>query len=338
MSRLFASVVVVLVAFGASSHPATAQAQNWPDTLFAEKSFDFGSVPRGGVVRHPFVLTNRLNVPISIVNLRVSCGCTSGTSSASLVQPGQTALIEAQMDTRNFVGRKSTTLFVAVMAGNSQAEIGLGVSSLILSDVVLNPGAVDFGMVNRGQTPQQLLTIDRIGRPDWRIMKVVSASKALTAALTETKRGVGGDVGYQLIIALRPDAPAGIIRDEIRLMTNDSETASIPVLVNGQVKGDLSAAPSLIPIGSLAASSPALQGKIIVRGSQPFTITRIDGQGDGFTLTATDATKKPLHVVAIKYDPKAGTTRGDLSKTFRITTDLAGEPPVDVTATVHVEP
>ncbi len=164
------------------------QAQGWPDSLFAEKSFDFGAVPRGGIVRHPFVLTNRLNVPISIVNLRVSCGCTSGTASASLVQPGQTAVVEAQMDTRNFVGRKSTTLFVAVVAGNQQAEIGLGVSSLILSDVVLNPGSVDFGMVSRGQTPSQVLTIDRVGKPDWRITKLVSASKALTATLAETKR------------------------------------------------------------------------------------------------------------------------------------------------------
>ena len=336
MSRLLLSVVLGLVAFGATGG-TQVQAQGWPDSLFGEKSFDFGAVPRGGIVRHPFVLSNRLNVPISIVNLRVSCGCTSGTASASLVQPGQTALIEAQMDTRNFVGRKSTTLFVSVMAGAEQAEIGLGVSSLILSDVVLNPGAFDLGMVNRGQASQQVMTIDRIGKPDWRITKIVSASKALSASLAETKRGMG-EVGYQLTVSLRPDAPAGIIRDEIRLMTNDPETASIPVLVTGQIKGDLSASPSLLTVGSLAASSPPMQGKIIVRASKPFTITRIDGQGDGFTLAAADATPKPVHIVTMTYNPKAGTSRGDLRKTFRIVTDLPGEPPLDVASTVHVEP
>ena len=337
MSRLLFAVVVGLIGCGSLVEASGAEAQNWPDTLFAEKSFDFGAVPRGGIVRHPFVLSNRLNVPISIVNLRVSCGCTSGTSSASLVQPGQTAIIEAQMDTRNFVGRKSTTLFVSVVAGNQQIEIGLGVSSLILSDVVLNPGSVDLGMVNRGQTPSQVLTIDRIGKPDWRITKLVSGSKALTASLAETKR-VNGEVGYQLTVALRPDAPAGLLRDEIRLMTNDSETASIPVLIHGQIKGDLSAAPSLVTIGSLAASSPAMQGKVIVRASKPFKVVRIDGQGDGFTLNAADAMAKPLHVVTMTYNPKTGTSRGDLHKTFRIVTDIAGEPPVEVAATVHVEP
>src|ERR1700722_6892611 len=80
MSRLSMMVFAGLVAIGGMSQ---AQAQNWPDTLFSERSHDFGSVPRGGVVRHPFVLTNRLTVPITIFNLHVSCGCTSGTASAS---------------------------------------------------------------------------------------------------------------------------------------------------------------------------------------------------------------------------------------------------------------
>ena len=331
MSRL----VCLIVAFGALGG-TSAQAQGWPDSLFTEQSFDFGGVPCGGIVRHPFVLTNRLNVPISIINLRVSCGCTSGTASASSVQPGQTAVVEAQMDTRNFVGRKSTTLFVSVVAGNQQAEVGLGVSSLILSDVVLNPGSVDFGMASRGQTPSQVLTIDRIGKPDWRITKITSASKALAASLAETRRD-GGGVGYRLTVSLRPDAPAGIIRDEIRLTTNDSESQSIPVPINGQVRGDLSASPSLIPLGTVAKGAPSAQGKIIVRSGKPFAITRIDGQGDGFTLQSPEG-KRPLHVVTLTYNPKLGTTRGDLSKTFRVVTDLAGEPPIDVTATLHVDP
>ncbi len=334
MSRLLISTVAGLVIAGGLG--GTARAQGWANTVFAEKSHDFGPVPRGGIVRHPFVLTNRLNVPISITNLRVSCGCTSGTASASVVPPGKTATVEAQMDTRNFVGRKSTTLFVAVMAGAEQVEIGLGVSSLILSDVVLNPGSVDFGMIGRGQSPAQVLSIDRIGKPDWRITKMVSGSKALNASLQETKR-VNGEVGYQLTVSLKPDAPAGIVRDEIRLVTNDPETPGIPVWINGQVKGDLSATPSLLNLGN-ATSAAGAQGKFIVRSSKPFAIARIDGAGDGFKLAAADAGKRPVQVVTLTYNPAEGQSRGDLHKTFRIVTDLPGEAPLDVAASLHVDP
>ena len=331
MSRLSLLVLAGLLAIG-----GTAGAAGWPDSLFSERSHDFGPVPRGGVVRHPFVLSNKLNVPITILNLRVSCGCTSGTASASVVPPGKTAIIEAQMDTRNFVGRKSTTLFVSVMAGSQESEIGLGVSSMILSDVVLNPGVVDFGQVSRGQTPSQALAIDRIGKADWKIVKITSASKAINASLQETQR-LNGSVSYQLNVSLKPDAPAGVVRDEIRLVTNDPETPSIPVPIGAQIRGELSATPASLALGNVN-SAAAVQGKFVVRASKPFAIARVEGNGDGFTLQAADSARKPLHILNLTYNPAESSTRGDLSRSFRITTDLPGEAPLDVSATLHVEP
>jgi hypothetical protein len=337
MSRLLLSWIVggVAVVSGLSG-AASAAERNWSDSLFAERAHDFGPVPRGAKVRHPFVLTNGTNTPISITNLRVSCGCTSGRANVSLVEPGKTAIIEAEMDTRNFVGRKSTTLFVTVMAGNQEAEVGLGVSSMILSDVVLNPGSIDFGTVGRGQANGQVLTIDRVGKPDWKVVKMVSASKALIASLQETKRA-NGEVGYQLNVGLRPDAPSGVVRDEIRLMTNDPETPGIPVLVTAQIRGDLSASPSLLSLGNATAAAP-VQGKFIVRSSKPFSISKIEGMGDGFKVVDSTPGPKAMHVIALTYNPAEGTTRGDLHRTFRITTDLAGEAPLDVAAAVHVNP
>jgi Protein of unknown function (DUF1573) len=331
MSRHSMLVLAVVLAIG-----GTAQADNWQNSLFSERSFDFGPVPRGGVVRHPFVLTNRLNVPITILNLRVSCGCTSGTASVPVVQPGQTAIVEAQMDTRNFVGRKSTTLFVSVMAGNREAEIGLGVSSMILSDVVLNPGVVDFGLVSRGQTPAQTVTIERIGKPEWKVVKLSSASKAINASLQETQRA-NGTVTYVLNVSLKPDAPAGVIRDEIRLMTNDPETPSIPVPIGAQIRGELTATPSTLALGNVTSAS-GVQGKFVVRASKPFAIAKVEGTGNGFYLQEADLNRKPLHILTLTFNPAEATIKGDLTKVFRITTDLPNEPPIEVTATLHVEP
>ncbi len=78
---------------------------------------------------------------------------------------------------------------------------------------------------------------------------MVSASRVLNAKLTETARHES-TVSYSLTVSLKPDAPAGVVRDEIRLLTNDKETASIPILVTALVRGDLSAKPSLVPWGT----------------------------------------------------------------------------------------
>ena len=312
-------------------------AGSWTDTLFAENRHDFGSVPRGAKVKHDFVMVNRLAEPITILNLRPSCGCTSGRTNASVVEPGQSAIIEAHMDTRNFVGLKSTILYVSLItASGHEAEVGLGVSSMILSDVVLNPGSIDFGTVVRGQSPTQILTIDRINAEGWRFTRMVSGSRAISAQLVETGRNAGA-VSYSLSVTLRPDAPAGLFRDEIRMISNDRETPNIPVMVTAWIRGDLTASPSILALGQVH-SAAGVQGRFIIRGSRPFTIQSIEGAGDGFS--ASEAKKEPqaVHVLTVAYKPEEGTTRGDIRRVFRVRTDLPGEPPLDVTATLQVAP
>jgi hypothetical protein len=248
-----------------------AQAATWADGLFHESGHDFGPVPRGAKVRHSFLLTNRLAEAITILDLRASCGCTTGRASTSTIDPGQTAVIEAEMDTRNFVGPKTTALFVSlVTASGRQAEVRLGVTSTILSDIVLNPGSIDFGTVVKGQAPQQVLTIDRVGDLGWKAERMISASRVLDASLRETARSASG-VGYMLTVSLKPDAPAGPVRDEIRILTNDPQSPSIPVLVTAQVRGDLSASPSVLALGTVARGGDG-QGRVLIRASRPFSI------------------------------------------------------------------
>ena len=221
-------------------------------------------------------------------------------------------------------------------ASGREAETGLGVNSEILSDIVLNPGAIDFGAVLRGQSPSQMLTIDRINLEGWRVHRMVSGSRVLNAQLVETSRK-GGAVSYTLTVSLKPDAPAGPIRDEIRILSNDPETPSIPVMVTAWVRGELTAAPSVLSMGQVH-SAAGVQGRFVIRGAHPFTIRAIEGNGDGFSASAAPNARQAVHVVTVAYKPEEGTTRGDLRRVFRVHTDLPGEPPLDLTATLHVDP
>ena len=80
-----------LMIVAATANGPTAFAGNWAEGLFAEASHDFGPVPRGAVVRHPFVLINRTAEPITILNVRASCGCTTGKASNAPISPGNPA-------------------------------------------------------------------------------------------------------------------------------------------------------------------------------------------------------------------------------------------------------
>jgi hypothetical protein len=329
-------IAVFVGMFGLLLTAGTAGAASWADSLFSESGYDFGAVPRGGKVRHTFVLTNRLAEPITIVNVRASCGCTQGQANASLVPPGQQATIEAEMDTRNFVGAKSTTLFVSLLtASGKEAEARLGVNAMIMSDIVLNPGSIDFGAVARGQAPSQVLTIDRIGMSAWRAQRMVSPSRVLNATLVEAKR-TDEAVGYLLTVSLKPDAQAGIVRDEIRILTNDPEAPSIPIQVTALVRGELSASPRILSLGRVSSAGP-VQGRFLIRASKPFGIRSVDGAGDGFQVNPIEPGSRTVHVVTVSYRPEEARTRGDLRRSFRVVTDLPGEEPLELTATLHVD-
>ena len=85
-------------------------------------------------------------------------------------------------------------------------------------------------------------------------------------------------------------------------------------------------------------STAGKQGRFIIRSSRPFAITPVEGAGDGFSVAPPENVRKTTHVLTMTYKPEEGTTRGDLHRILRVHTDLADEPPLDLTATLHVAP
>ena len=88
-------------------------AGSWADAMFQERSADFGSVPRGPTLAHPFRLTNNTGRPVHISSVRVSCGCVSASAQDTVLAPGQSTAIQAYMDTRRFLGSKGVTIYVS---------------------------------------------------------------------------------------------------------------------------------------------------------------------------------------------------------------------------------
>src|SRR5438105_14497908 len=90
----------------------TASAATWADSMCEELSKDFGSVPRGPTLTHPFHLTNKTQQTVRIAGVRVSCGCTSASPLQTELAPGQSTTVVAEMNTRKFTGLKAVTIFV----------------------------------------------------------------------------------------------------------------------------------------------------------------------------------------------------------------------------------
>ena len=138
------------------------------------------------------------------------------------------------IDTRQFLGRKDATIKV-MFDKPFKAEVQLQVHCNIRGDVVVQPGVVDFGSVPQGSGAQQQAAVSYAGRRDWQILRVESPNPNLSAKVVEKSRALGPAwrVEYDLLRDAEGRAPAGYVRDDLILVTNDAnpQAARVPVPV-----------------------------------------------------------------------------------------------------------
>jgi len=314
------NTLLVLVALLGTTASAPGQTREWADKLFAKggTTHNFGNVPRGAVLSHQFTMTNIYAVPLEIIGTRVSCGCVTVKPAVSVLQPKESTAVEITMDGRRFTGPKTVVIYISV-GPQYTSTATLQVSANSRADIVFNPGQVNFGVVASGQAPTQIIDVEYAGQLDWRVKGVAEHSLPLDVKIEEMYRRPGPitQVGYRLTLNLKATAPAGSHRWELLLQTNDNASPTVPMLVEATVQAALSVVPSPLHLSGVPLGQEVTK-KVLVRGSKPFRILAVDGQGDGLVVEVP-AVAAAVQVVTVKWHPAQA---GDFRRELRFQTDL----------------
>lgn len=312
MSRSLALLLPWILALGAE-----AAAQDWAKKMFETHTHDFGIVARGSKQEYAFGLTNLYKEDVHISGVRSTCGCTSPRITKDRIKTHEQTEVIVAFNTRSFLGAKGATITV-VIDEPYYAEVQLTVSGYIRSDVVFQPGAVEFGSVDAGQGTSQKINVSYAGRDDWEIMDVRSANEHFEVELSETLRS-GGRVNYDMLVRLKPDAPPGFIHDQLLIVTNDSGSGNVSLPVEGQVVSAISVSPASLFLGVLKPGE-SVKKRLVVRGSKPFRIVSVKCDDANFTFDTSDTESKPLHFVPVEF--KADEATGQIERKIEIVTDL----------------
>ena len=122
----------------------------------------------------------------------------------------------------------------------------------------MNPGQIDFGTVVRrpDQSPTASLTLTYAGgRSDWEVTKMKTQSSKVKAELRELSRTADGQINYSLTATLQPGVSNGYFKDEIKLLTNDQSSPSIPISVVANIRSAVGVNPSIINSGAFVRVS-----------------------------------------------------------------------------------
>ncbi|MGE3804313.1 MAG: DUF1573 domain-containing protein [Gemmataceae bacterium] len=330
----------VLIAMLLMPTQAPAQSLEWANKMFLQNggktSHDFGQIPRG-VQEHTFTMTNIWAIPVEIISIRTSCGCVAATPSKKVLQPRESAKLVVSMDGTRFTGPKTVSVYI-VLGPEYTSTATLTVSANARSDVVLNPGQVAFGVVNAGQSMQQNIDIEYAGALNWMITDVLKGEAPLEVKLEQRQRNFGqfggaNQIGYRLIVTLKPNAPAGNHHWEINLKTNDPASPLVAVLVEANIRASLDVVPATVSLGNPTPGN-LIERKIVVRGNKPFRIESVAGVSDELKVDFPTA-EAPVHVVTVKCQP---TTLGEFRRQLQIKTNYEGESVVSVTIVGTVTP
>ncbi|HEX5446725.1 MAG TPA: DUF1573 domain-containing protein [Pirellulales bacterium] len=310
-------------------------AQEWARKMFDETQHNFGTVARSAKTEHHFRFKNIYVPDIHISGVRASCGCTTTWVTKDTLKTYEEGEIVAHFNTDRFSGQRGATLTVTIDRPY-YAEVQLRVDGYIRTDVVVDPGSIEFGSVDQGQPAEKQVQIAYAGRPDWKIVDIKSSNPFLKASVTEAERR-GGQVSYRLAVSLAPNAPAGYLQDQLLLVTNDQRGTQVPVTVEGRIVPELMVNPSSLALGRLQPGQQVTK-QLVVQGKSPFRIVRVACSHEGFEfkLDAQAGEPKTVHLVPVTF--AAGAEPAKIVEMIRIETDLHGGATTQVEVSAQVVP
>lgn len=327
MRRIIALALPLLLAISSQ-----ASAQEWAKKMFTVTKHEFGTVARGSKQEYRFQLKNVYKEDVHITGVESSCGCTTPKVTKDTLKTFETSDVVAVFNTRSFLGSKAATLTVK-FDKPYYAEVQLTVDGYIRSDVVFDPGVIEFGSLDAGEGGATKVSIAYAGRGDWKIEDVLSANRHFEVELDETYRG-GGRVKYDMTVRLKPNAPVGYIHDQLVIVTDDSSIKKVSVPVEGQVMSPMTVSPASLFLGVLKPGE-SVKKRIVVRGNKPFRILNVKCSDPSIQVEKPSDASKSLHFLPVVYI--AGQEEGNIVDTIEIVTDLGSGICAECVATATIQ-
>jgi len=331
MSSLIRSMVLA-VSLVICWAPCTLSGQEWARKIFKSTSHDFRAVARGAKVEHHFEFENLYQEDVHVSAVRSSCGCTTPSVTQTTLKSREKSAIVATFNTSSFTGQKAATITV-VFDRPFFAEVQLTVAGFIRTDVIFDPPEADFGEIREGEAKEIQLSVTRLNRTDWRITDVRSHCADLQVKLSEPVRMTNA-IKYNLTLKLKDTMPAGELREQLTLVTNDQQSPTVEMCVGGTIRPSLSVSPASVSMGAVRAGE-SYERRLIVRAETPFAIAKVVCADPRFSFEKP-AGKKKIHFLPLRFEADDKAT--PVAQKVRIVSDLPNDHFTELLVTGSVTP
>ena len=285
-AQLFALIIAAL-----TTAPVVAQESSaaiWGDKMFDRTEVKFGTVARLSDTTFKLKVRNLYTDPIQITSLGVSCGCISWIDQAPITLGSKEEReLTLRLDTVRYTGDRNVRATVSLFepAHGYSDSVTIPVSARIRSDVEVRPSYVGFATIDLGKSYTQKIGVTyNGGRGNWKITEAKVGNPHLTTQVVEKGR-VGGTVNYEVLVVIDGSAPAGVLRDQLMLTTDEAGNSAISIPIEARVEADIVVTDvqfGMVNPGHVKSMN------VIVRGKKPFKIAEVNHVAREVRLKPTD--------------------------------------------------
>lgn len=204
-----------------------------PRMVFEKPVYDFGFAGPEQEVAHTFRFTNTGSETLLIDKVAADCGFSAPWISGDAIPPGATGEIRTLLATPRYEGRQEKHLTVYSNASLAPESL-LTIQGTIRRHVAVVPQGISFGEVARGDSPARQIQLLQLSRDPLELHKVAADDRYFSVKSARFREE--NSRGFRIDVALKPEAPTGVVNRVITLHTNMKARPRIDVLVWADVR------------------------------------------------------------------------------------------------------
>jgi hypothetical protein len=242
------------------------------DLHFTGPEADAGTVRTGTALTHTFTFTNTGPDPVTITDLRASCGCLTPHLEKRTYQPDEQGAIQLEVNTLTQpAGLQSWRLTVSYRDGATAREQSLRLNAQMVREISVQPAALV--LIATGALQHTITITDARPHP-----LTVTAARSTAPALRLAIR-TPVSVGHTTVdVLLGADYPEGRHDETISIYTDDPSYRElrIPVTVDRRSRQRIIARPHEVQLEKVQGQ-PVLTRIVLLqdRNNQPITVDSI---------------------------------------------------------------
>ncbi|MFT3879309.1 MAG: DUF1573 domain-containing protein [Gemmatales bacterium] len=270
---------------------------------FDPPSIDLGDVKAGQIFSKQIKVTNTSSTPITVQEVKASCGCVRPVLEPSTLTPGATGILKLEINTLSSNAGPSTYgIKLRYPESNQLKEQQFIITGRVIQEIIVTPTSI----TSYGEKPRpQIITIHDKRSTPLRPVQLERTSPYLDVEWI-TPPVSDPQTQYALQVSVREDLPTGRHDHEVVIHTNDPAypVLRVPISVVKKTKARFVVSPYLV------ALSPAVcpNRQITIRDQHGLgaTVDRVEAS-PGLTVSVTNqaAASVTMLVALDKTSPKA---------------------------------